>query len=315
MRLQQKAFPQTHRDGTREDGNRMKRDTIRIPSGTISVLRWDEAGPDAPLLHFAHATGVNAQTYRKLLASLAGDFRIIAWDARGHGFTRLPADPASLVTWRTYAEDLEAMIEAIGERPFLVGHSMGGSVSFSVAATRPDLVRGIAMVEPAIVSASRSRQVDADRERGIQPNSELAEMAGRRRAAWASREEIHAKYLGRGVFAGWEEGGVGDYLDGGLLPAADGGVELACHPQWERATFLAVSTEPWRLAGSFTGEVSILRGTINTTFSAEDAVTFRELAPQARIAVAEGREHFMPLQERPLVEDFIRTAIRQTLRA
>ena len=58
-----------------------------MAGGEVSYLEWENSGP---ALHFAHANGFNAETYRRLLQPLASLFHIFALDMRGHGFTTLP---------------------------------------------------------------------------------------------------------------------------------------------------------------------------------------------------------------------------------
>ena len=55
---------------------------------------------DRATVHFAHATGFNAGTYRQLIEALDPSFDVYAMDARGHGFSNAPADPRSLRSWR-----------------------------------------------------------------------------------------------------------------------------------------------------------------------------------------------------------------------
>ena len=54
--------------------------------GKVSYIEWDK-DISMPGLQFCHATGFNAQTYKKLLGPLSHLFHIRAEDARGHGFT------------------------------------------------------------------------------------------------------------------------------------------------------------------------------------------------------------------------------------
>jgi pimeloyl-ACP methyl ester carboxylesterase len=61
-----------------------------MPDGAMSHLEWATQGP---LLHFAHATGFNAETYQGLLEPLAARFHIHAADARGHGLTVMGTAP------------------------------------------------------------------------------------------------------------------------------------------------------------------------------------------------------------------------------
>ena len=46
--------------------------------GEVSVLAWEQADARVPSLHFAHANGFNAQTYRTMLQPLAQEMRLYA---------------------------------------------------------------------------------------------------------------------------------------------------------------------------------------------------------------------------------------------
>jgi len=47
--------------------NEPVRETIPLSQGAVSCLSWKG---DGPVLHFAHANGFNAETYRTLLSPL-----------------------------------------------------------------------------------------------------------------------------------------------------------------------------------------------------------------------------------------------------
>ncbi|MGL1446855.1 alpha/beta fold hydrolase, partial [Vibrio parahaemolyticus] len=79
---------------------------------------------------FLHATGFNAHTYRSILAPLSPTLRILAVDQRGHGASRLPADPTRLFSWKIYRDDVLALLSTLdGPPPVLAGHSMGATVA------------------------------------------------------------------------------------------------------------------------------------------------------------------------------------------
>ncbi len=261
-------------------------------AGTVATIESFAAGPAAPLVHFAHATGMCAALYRPLFELLAPHVNIVASDSRGHGATRLPADPTAMTSWATYADDLGALLAVVPVPPVLIlaGHSMGATVSMELAATMPGTVRAVVLAEPAFVPFASAANWNTKRP-GANP---MADQAIRRRAVWPSREGIRAAYDGRGVFATWPDGALDDYLDGGLRDRDDGQVELACAPAWEAATFAAVSPRLEAAVTGWRGGLAMLHGTERSTVHAADAAAIAAL-PGAKITRFDGVDHFLPL--------------------
>ena len=69
-------------------------------------------------------------------------FTVIAPDLLGHGDSPVPDDPAEYTRDRTLV-DIDDIVAALAEPPVLVGHSLGGYLALAYAATRPDAVRGV----------------------------------------------------------------------------------------------------------------------------------------------------------------------------
>lgn len=129
--------------------NAPARRILPLSDGNISYLEWEGSGPT---FHFAHATGFNAETYVPLLAPLADKLRILASDARGHGFTTLPTGPGVARNWAIYREDLAKFLAATTKAPaILAGHSMGATVSAMIAAAFPDRVKALILIEPVLM--------------------------------------------------------------------------------------------------------------------------------------------------------------------
>ena len=262
------------------------------PAGQVHTIEWHDAPPDAPWLHFAHATGMHARVYEAVLAPLAGRFHIVASDARGHGASRLPADPALLSHWSSYADDLAELLDAVHPgRWWLAGHSMGATISALLAARRRHATAGLVMIEPAFIPFA----APVDWRGGRNP---MAEQAERRRAVWPSAAAIVDAYRGRGVFARWDEATLVAYVAGGTRPTADGTVELACTPAWEAATFRAVADDLEAALGAWGRPLTLLRGTVGSTVTDADATTIIASCPGSIDLRIEGAGHFVPL-ERP----------------
>src|ERR1700742_3502906 len=203
--------------------NDPSRQTRALAQGGVSQLVW---ASNAPLLHFAHATGFNAETYRSLLSPLAGRFHVVASDARGHGSTTLAAEPGMPRGWRIFRDDLIAILDRIAPKgAILAGHSMGGAVSLMVAAARPDKVKALVLIEPVLMPRAfwwRMMLVHLGL-RASEPG--LAERALKRRDVFPSLEMAMSAYRRRGAFKTWPDETVADYVKGGFEPF-EGGFRL-----------------------------------------------------------------------------------------
>ena len=284
----------------------------RVPEGEMWTLEWLGAGPGAPWLHFAHATGMNAELYRPLLARLAGEFNIVASDARGHGHTRLPADPAAMKSWRTYQDDLGLLLGTYGGAvPWLLaGHSMGGTTTLELAARTPGLARAVLLVEPATVPFANAAAFAAQREAGTLPPSHMTEQAARRRRVFPSREEMRARYRGRGVFATWGDEWLDAYLDGGTETLPDGQVQLSCDPVWEAATFTAVSASLEAALKAWDKPLTLLYANEGSTVTPADVPAY-VAGPDRTEAYFESAGHFLPVEHPDEVADALRALARR----
>jgi pimeloyl-ACP methyl ester carboxylesterase len=261
-----------------------------IADGSVSQLVWDA---DAPVLHFAHANGFNAQTYRGLLEPLVGPLRIAASDARGHGFTTLPATPGLAQGWTIFRDDLDSIVP---DGAILAGHSMGATASLMLAALKPEKVRALALIEPVLVP------------KGVLPgDNEMARRAEKRRDVFASLDDAFALYRGRGAFKTWQDETLRDYLRGGL-EAVEGGVRLSCRPAWEAEDFRSTPPGVSELAARLRCPVTLIHAADGTA-SANEVEIFKRLYPATRVVAKEGATHFLPMEFPELVrEEILRIA-------
>jgi pimeloyl-ACP methyl ester carboxylesterase len=99
---------------------------VRAPDGTR--LHTQVFGPeDGYPLVLAHGITCAIRVWAYQIAELATDYRVIAFDARGHGRSGLPRRGGYSLTH--LASDVDAVLEATlapGERAVIAGHSMGG---------------------------------------------------------------------------------------------------------------------------------------------------------------------------------------------
>jgi pimeloyl-ACP methyl ester carboxylesterase len=100
------------------------------PGADGVTLAGDEWGAaDAPLVMLLHGGGQTRHAWKDVGEKLASaGYRVIAFDARGHGDSSWSAD--GRYDQDAMVEDLESLLRSIGNpRPALVGASMGGGTS------------------------------------------------------------------------------------------------------------------------------------------------------------------------------------------
>ena len=107
----------------------------------------EERGTAEPALLFLHYWGGTSRTWRKVTAELEGQFKTVAFDARGWG--KSDKTPASYKL-ADLADEALSLVKALGIKQYvLVGHSMGGKVAQLIASRRPEGLLGLILVAPA----------------------------------------------------------------------------------------------------------------------------------------------------------------------
>lgn len=276
-----------------------RRVTYDLPGGQMAAIAMGD--PERPVdIVFLHATGFNALTYRTILAPLGERLHVVAVDLRGHGRTTLPAKLFGYAGWDRHRDDVISLIDkGIGAPVTLAGHSMGGCVSALAAGKRPDMVRGLALLDPVILPP---RYYAFMRAPGAplfsQQTFALARKAAKRRDSFVSREDMAAQLTGRGIFKSFTPEMLADYCQDGAVDDPFGGFKLACRPAFEARTFAAQRHNPWAAFAVFGGPLVVLRAQHGSTMPNASADRLKRLRPSAMIATIEGASHGLPM-ERP----------------
>jgi pimeloyl-ACP methyl ester carboxylesterase len=114
---------------------------------TLSGEQAGEGPRSIVLLHGLTATRRYVVMGSRLLER--SGYRVIAYDARGHGQSSPAPDPAGY-GYEQLARDLEAVLDALGiERAALAGASMGAHTILRFALQRPERVAALGIVTPA----------------------------------------------------------------------------------------------------------------------------------------------------------------------
>ena len=119
-------------------------------------LEW--GSPRHPTLLMLHGICQQCHSWDFISLALAHQYHVIALDARGHGDSQWPPDADYSLD--AHQRDLDGVSDALKLRNFVVvGHSMGGRNGYVFASRRPDLVRGLVIVDtgPGQVAAGSRR--------------------------------------------------------------------------------------------------------------------------------------------------------------
>jgi pimeloyl-ACP methyl ester carboxylesterase len=276
---------------------------VSLAGGTVHTLQ----GGAGPVLLFAHATGMCAAVYRALLEPLADRFRIVAFDARGHGRTTLRADPAAVAPdWRDVQADLVALVAALGVGPVLLaGHSLGATTAFEAAAAHPGLTRAVLLLDPPLIPMDQAIAFREARAAGQRLGDHMAVRAESRRAIFPDRATMFHRYHERGVFHGWPDAALHAYLAEGTHDLPDGRVALACDPAFEAAIFRAVTTTMGESLAAMEVPFALLAAAEHSTVGDAD---FARLAAHPRCQAAgrlAGSGHFLPVTHADQVRPWI----------
>lgn len=171
-----------------------------------------------PIIHFVHGNSFPSGTYSVFLDYLRPDFEVFATDMVGH-------NPAYPVTdgWRHLVQELIDTLQADYKMPvILVGHSLGGILSLMAARARPDLVRGVVVLDSPVVSGWRAMLLQLFKYFGWDMKFSPARFSIKRRHIWKDEEEAYRHFASKEMFSIWPPQVLRDYMRAGLKPHPEG---------------------------------------------------------------------------------------------
>ena len=122
--------------------------TVATVNGTRLFYKVSGAG-EVPLV-LVHGSWGSHHNWDRVVPGLAGSFRVLTYDRRGHSESERPPAQGSI---REDVADLAALIEHLGLGPaWVAGNSLGASITLRLAGERSDLLRGVIAHEPTLFS-------------------------------------------------------------------------------------------------------------------------------------------------------------------
>nr|WP_243845401.1 alpha/beta hydrolase [Microbacterium halimionae] len=253
---------------------RSERLTLALDDGRmLSALRY---GDEPPVVTFLHGAGLNAHTWDATI--LAAGVPALAIDLPGHGDSSWRDDAAYVGS--VLAPDVIEGMNAWTQSPqLLVGHSLGGLTAMAVAASRPELVRALVVVDitPGIKPTGAPREL-------------LEFYAGP--TDWVSREELVDRALAFGLGGSKESTARGVFLNSRVR--SDGRVEWKHHiahlmaaaagatPDGQNAMTTALRPDAWGDLERISAPITLVQAD-NGYVSDADVTEFVSHAPTTKV--------------------------------
>jgi pimeloyl-ACP methyl ester carboxylesterase len=111
---------------------------------TRGTIAYDERGSGNPVVMFSSGAH-DRHDFDRLRELLPSGFRSIAPDWPGHGESPAGKEPASAMSFADVAEELVARLAPEGA--IVLGNSVGGFAAARLAIRRPELVRGLVLID------------------------------------------------------------------------------------------------------------------------------------------------------------------------
>jgi len=133
------------------------REDLRLATRTLSVRHAPAALPDLPPALYVHGLGGSSLNWTDFMHAMQPLVDGWAVDVGGFGYSPPPRDGD--MSPSGHARSLVDLIAHLDIAPVhLFGNSMGGAVALQLAARRPDLVRSLTLISPALPSLNLTKQ-------------------------------------------------------------------------------------------------------------------------------------------------------------
>ncbi|MGI9035567.1 MAG: alpha/beta fold hydrolase [Pyrinomonadaceae bacterium] len=208
------------------------------------------------IIHFAHANGFPAKTYRKLFAYLEKDFEINYLARHAH-------NPKFPVTdgWERLRDELRDELEKRYTQKIIgIGHSLGGILHLLAAVENPELYKQIILLDAPVISRLTSRGIRILKAAKLLDRFTPANVTRFRRNRWQTREEVFEYFKSKPKFQAFDEDVLRDYAEHATIKN-ENGFELFFKPAVEARIFQTLPHQLPKLKGKLKVPTSYIGGT------------------------------------------------------
>jgi 3-oxoadipate enol-lactonase len=117
-----------------------------MPTAAVNgtSIHYEDTGGDGQVVVFSHGFLMDHSMFDRQVEAISGQYRVITWDARGHGATPAPGP----FSFGDSARDVLALLDHLGvDQAVLGGMSQGGFISMRAALLEPHRVRALILID------------------------------------------------------------------------------------------------------------------------------------------------------------------------
>lgn len=244
------------------------------------------------IIAFSHANGFPAGSYKTLFSYLPEDMQVVAVEKYGH-------NPKSLVNhnWQAQVEELIAYVESQqveGKKVICVGHSFGGVISFIACCQRPDLFKGLIMLDPPVLSGIGALTARLLKKTKWIDKFSPAGLAKNRRSHWPLGSDVGLGFSKRKLFRNFDSRCLADYITHGICER-NNQLELVFDAQIEANIFRNIPSNLNSYKNKLTIPATLIHAESTDTFPHEMFQRFAKLNKQIKLTTMPGG-HMFPLE-------------------
>jgi len=244
------------------------------------------------IINFAHANGFPAGSYQTLFSYLPENMHVIALDKYGH----TKQHPINH-NWQAQVEELINFVEAQqidGNKVICLGHSFGGVISFIACCQRPDLFKGLIMLDPPALSGAEALAARLVKKTKWIDKFSPAGRAKNRRAQWPLGSDIGAAFARRKLFRQFDSRCLTDYVEHGICERNEQ-LELSFDAQVEANIFRNIPSNLPSYKNKLTVPATLVYGTETDVFPHHIFSRFVKLNKHIKLQTTPGG-HMFPME-------------------
>jgi pimeloyl-ACP methyl ester carboxylesterase len=246
------------------------------------------------LINFAHANGFPAGSYQALFNYFPKEYQVIAHEKYGHDRQYPVKD-----NWQPQVDELIHFVEKHllihkQQQVISIGHSFGGVIAFIAACQKPQLFKGLIMLDPPVITGRSALAVKLLKKIRLMDKFSPAGKAKVRRTHWPLNTDVGRLFTNRALFKNFDPRCLDDYISHGIIERNDQ-LELVFSAQVETDIFRTLPVNLTRYKNKLNIPASLIYADKTDVFPHVFFKRFIKLNKRIILKITQGG-HMFPLE-------------------